>query len=171
APGTIAAEEIDVMSLDRHGEVITPCGALNLLPEFSELGEAGGMKVLDLMDAARTCDDDRLIEMARQDSPALSFGVLSPEDAFAIPGPEQDVNRYEMLTRLLATTPGVTGEDSGLWRWPAEPTTDAQWADLVEREIVTQNEVDAMREAGAGYVGYRVVVGEDGTWHAFIAGD
>lgn len=127
-----------------------------------------------LFDAALACDSRQLIDLATLDQTHLSFGAVTPTQAFGLPeGPEQ---RYAALVRVLSTRP-VSDTTSGrpLSVWPAVATLaddDAAWQEVVDAGLLTATEAQQMRAAGSGYLGWRVGIdGTEGTWQFMVAGD
>lgn len=126
-----------------------------------------------LLDASVACDSGSLIAAAEDDTPTLSFGEVPPAEALALPDVE---GRYLALAVLLsATDPSQENYegDGSVTVWPAAysaDATDADWQQVVEAGLHSQDEVDRMRGA-EGYSGWRVGIAEDGTWLFFVAGD
>lgn len=121
-----------------------------------------------LMALALACDRGALANLATADETTLSFGAVVPEDVFVIPPNDDD--RYGLLTRLLMVPPQLD-PDSDIVRWPVEPETDADWQALVDAGILSQDDMELIREDPSGYVGYRVGIAADGTWNYFVGGD
>ena len=92
---------------------------------------------------------------------------------FALPeDPDADQSAWEALARLLGGTTPVG--DADIWTWPAAAAAgadDAAWQELVDSDLYTQAQVDELRTAGEGYLGWRVGIEADGTWLFFTAGD
>jgi hypothetical protein len=152
------------------GETVEPCGALTGTVDTAGVPDATAATAERLMAAALACDGAELVRMATADQTELSFGIITPEEAFAIPAASEEENRYRLLSTLLTFAPRVDDE-FGFHRWPAEPETDADWQALVDAGVISASVRDTMREFGEGYIGYRVVIAADGRWTAFLSGD
>lgn len=129
-----------------------------------------------LFTAADTCDSARLITTATEDRTHLSFGLVTPQEAFSIP--EGSDARYAALVRVLGTRPATdTTAGRALYVWPAVATSsedgnDVAWQEVVDAGLLTPAEVTAMRSSGNGYLGWRVGIdGTDGTWQFMVSGD
>lgn len=142
------------------GQVFLPCYAVFNEPVSDGLSPQQQEAAFALMSAAGTCDANTLIAYATNDETALSFGVLTPEEAFTMRPEDDPENRFRVLSLLLTTIPQL---EDGLARWPAEPQTEDDWQALVDLGVITADNVDQMRSYGSGYTGYRVVIAEDGT--------
>jgi len=149
---------------------IEPCGAIPGTLNIEGVSEDAAARAMQLMDAALACDSVTLIDLAKADNTELSFGAVSPEDAFAIPAGDEAENRYRLLSTLLTLPPQVD-EEFGFYRWPAEPDSDADWQALVDAGVITAEDRDLMEQGGNGYIGYRVVIDAAGQWSAFIGGE
>ena len=79
-----------------------------------------------------------------------------------------------MKTLATILTLPHTRNESGSYAWPSaysESPTDADWQALAEAGVYPQEQLDQMREAGVGYLGYRTAITADGDWQFFVAGD
>lgn len=145
-------------------------------PNTVGLTAAASTTAQAVFEAAVACDSQQLIALATRDRTNLSFGLVTPAEAFALP--EQPDERYAALVRVLGTTP-VSDTTSGrpLSVWPAVATLagqndDAAWQEVVDAGLLTQAEAQKMRGAGSGYLGWRVGIdGTAGTWQFMVAGD
>ncbi|WP_131105093.1 hypothetical protein [Ornithinimicrobium sufpigmenti] len=126
---------------------------------------AGASEVLEL---AAACDLAGLAALAERDETHLSFGVVSPQEAFS--GEEGADRAAAAATLLTRFEPGQDAPDAP-YRWPAELETEQDWARLADTGLYSQEEVDLMRSSGIGYTGWRVGVDASGRWAFLVAGD
>lgn len=98
-----------------------------------------------LLDRAVACDRDYLVAAATADGTSLSFGLVSPEDAFVLPEPEWEQRFALLVQTLTAAPPTVLGGGDG--------DTYYTW-------YLTEDTMN-----------WRVGFTPDGTWAYFIAGD
>ncbi|MFE5309647.1 hypothetical protein [Isoptericola sp. NPDC056605] len=153
-------------------------------PDVAGLPEATQVTVVSLFDAARACDDERLIELAeaprRVDE---NWGARSPRELLELPGAEETEDVYAILARLLSGTRVCAVEpvgDDGVQRaygWPRMsmgggcPSAEADWQAAVGAGAITRQESDTMRAAGPdGYEGWRLTVDGDGRWMQLVDG-
>ena len=122
----------------------------------------------EVLAAAADCDLDTLVALAQQDQTFLSFGVVSPEEAFA--GEEGAERAAAIATVMTLFEPGQDAADAP-YRWPGTIQSEEDWVLVVESGLHTQDEVDLMRGSGMGYTGWRVGVDSGGTWMFMTAGD
>lgn len=61
--------------------------------------------------------------------------------------------------------------DIHVWPSVAAKESDAGWSEVADAGLFTDAELDAMREGGSGYLGYRVGITAEGDWLFFVAGD
>jgi hypothetical protein len=87
----------------------------------------------------------------------------------------------DCMSASMSCAPG----DEDLYIWPrvAGPNpagkgavwnrtgSDADWQELVDAGLYSQQEVDQMRKSGTGYTGYRIGIRKDGDWLYFVGGD
>jgi len=151
------------------------CSAAGLPAEaaFTDLGEEARATAEFLLDAAVRCDEQLLFTAATESDTSFLFGSASVDEVFALPEDEAgDPAPWEVLARLLAGTTPV--EADGVWTWPAAfspDAGDAAWQELVDSGLYTQAQVDQLRAAPDGYLGWRLAIEADGTWLFFTAGD
>lgn len=132
------------------------------------LPEATSARASEVLELAAACDRDGLAALAEQDQTFLSFGVVTPEEAFA--GPE-GAERAAAITILLTLfEPGQEAPDAP-YRWPGAVETEDDWTLLVDSGLYTQDEVELLRGSGMGYIGWRVGVDASGQWSFLVAGD
>lgn len=122
----------------------------------------------EVLAAAADCDLDTLVALAQQDQTFLSFGVVSPEEAFA--GEEGAERAAAIATVMTLFEPGQDAAGAP-YRWPGTIQSEEDWVLVVESGLHTQDEVDLMRGSGMGYTGWRVGVDSGGTWMFMTAGD
>ncbi|MGE9809648.1 hypothetical protein [Janibacter sp. G1551] len=124
---------------------------------------------------AKDCDKAALVWRATRDHTSLSYGLVTPGQAFALPDAES--GRYWYQAQALTTLPGTShGQWADYKVWPRVATawhakSDSAWAEVVRAGLLTQAEADRMRRDGSGYMGWRIGVSEGGKWMFAIAGD
>lgn len=121
-----------------------------------------------LWNLATSCDAEGLADLARANQTIFSFGgEVDPAEYW-----ESDTGTaMAILAQLLATRP-AEDPDAGLWAWPAvqvDPGDEESWAEVAD--ILGDEQVDEMRQAGTGYLGYRVGISSDGRWQYLVGGD
>lgn len=129
---------------------------------------------ITILRAAANCDAKTLTALATKDRTSLSFGLLSPREAFAVP---DDDGRYKALVLMLTRTRPVA--DRGFrprtaYVWPRVARGDndrAAWAETVSAGLLTAKEAAEMRKMGGGYMGWRTGIDVRGKWLFDIAGD
>lgn len=124
-----------------------------------------------LYGSARACDQKLLLMAARDGGTRFTFGNADANEFLALP--EGNTPVYEIIARLIG---GTTFAQAGanLWVWPAVAAgggTDADWQTLVSSGLYTQDEADALRAAGEGYLGWRLGIETQGSWSFLVAGD
>ena len=139
-----------------------------------ELSEEALATATFLLDAAVRCDEQLLFTAAEESGTSFFFGSASVDEVFALPeDPDADPAPWEALARLLHGTTPVVG-DGDVWTWPAAAAAgadDAAWQELVDSGLYTAAQVEELRSAGDGYLGWRTGIESDGTWLFFTAGD
>lgn len=122
----------------------------------------------EVLELAAVCDLDGLAALAQQDQTFLSFGVVTPEEAFS---GSEGAERAAAITILLTLfEPGQDAADAP-YRWPGAVETEDDWTLLVDSGLYTQDEVELLRGSGMGYIGWRVGVDASGQWSFLVAGD
>lgn len=129
-----------------------------------------------LLDAASRCDEPLLATAATESETTLSFGVADPYEVFALPEGDE---RYVALVTLLTEVPWAAQADDAdpaTFVWPRVATQewqddDAAWQEVVDAGVLTADEASSQRDAGSGYLGWRIGITGDGTWTFFVAGD
>lgn len=159
------------------GAAAGECSASNLDLEYdpeTAPTEAAGATAATIVEAAKGCDSDQLIQLATDDSTQLMFTAETPEQVFGLP--EVDTLPYERVVRLLAGTGGVVnGGDAGneTITWPRVSTeeyrdSDEAWAEVVEAGLLTQAEADTQRaDETFGYTGMVIGIDRSGTWRYY----
>ncbi len=128
-----------------------------------------------LLDAAVRCDEQLLTTAATESGTSFLFGSATVGDVFALPedGTTTPSGWTALATLLSGTTPTLAG-DGEIWTWPAAAGVDADdaaWQELVDSGLYTAAQVEELREAPDGYLGWRVGIDADGTWVFMTAGD
>lgn len=160
---------------DDHADLAGDCSAAGLPADadFAMLGDEARTAAAFLLDAAVRCDEQLLFTAAEESGTTFSFGNATFGDVFGLPeDPDQGPAPWEALARLLGGTTPV--EADGVWAWPAafaSGADDGAWQELVESGLYTPDQVDELRAAGDGYLGWRLGIEADGTWLFFTAGD
>jgi hypothetical protein len=130
-----------------------------------------------VFEAAVACDYETLEEIAEERGDGFTFSYGASEDASSYwseveaKGEERPLPMRALTTIL---TMPFTRNESGSYAWPtaySERPTDAAWQALVDAGLHSEEEVEAMREGGTGYLGYRTAITADGDWQFFVAGD
>lgn len=120
-----------------------------------------------------TCDRRDLARRATRDRTHLSFGMVTPTEAFALP--DRDA-RYSKLARALTGTKPSYERATKSYIWPRVAGSQgyrdpAAWREAVRAGVITERESRVMQSQGIGYTGWRISVKSNGTWAQFIAGD
>lgn len=124
-----------------------------------------------IFQAASTCDYQALATLAADDGTTITFGEARDPVQIWVEAGRQGSEPLGVLARLLNTAPRQDPA-VGLWVWPAvqvDPTDQSSWDELAA--IFGQTEIDQMKSAPDGYLGYRVGISTAGTWGYFVAGD
>ena len=133
-------------------------------------------RALQLRDVALACDAPALASIASIDQTQLSYGLVSPAEAFAIPQPEGD-NRYDAIVTLLslpAAEETLGGQTTYIWprvHTQAGSTDDSAWEEVVTAGLLTAEQTAQMRAEGSGYLSYRLGIGASGQWMYLVGGD
>lgn len=143
-----------------------------------------GAAMREMLDALREALQSGLLEDLRH---AIELNEIKP-DVGAGPGIDviahlkarsADGFGYDVLAQLgllLDTRPALLPlgrdlENNRIWIWPGfaeTPLAKLQPAEEVElRKIVRPPALEAMQKSGK-YAGPRLVIGQDGVWHAFV---
>ena len=150
----------------RSPTVSTDCGAEDFGLNVAGLTGPAADRARQIYDAAVACDKAALVQIARQDDTELSLGLTSPEEAFAIPSPE---NRYWLITRLMSLRPGVHG-DTLFWPWADEETGRPDFDELEASGLVGPGARAGFEEIGL-YMGWRMTISPQGDWIWFAEGE
>jgi hypothetical protein len=130
-----------------------------------------------VFDAAVACDYDALEEIAEEQGEGFTFSYGGGEDASEHwREVEETAGESPLPMRALATilTMPFTRNEAGSYAWPtaySESPTPEAWQALVESGLYSEDEVEAMRAGGTGYLGYRTAITPEGDWQFFVAGD
>ncbi|MEU4364838.1 hypothetical protein [Promicromonospora sp. NPDC023987] len=162
---------------DGVGDPAADCSAAGMTMAYdpaSSPSAAAGTTAATIVEAARACDSERLIQLATQHGTQLMFSTETPEQVFGLP--EADTLPYGTVVRLLAGTVGVVnGGDPGneTITWPRVSTqefadSDEAWAEVVSAGLLTQAEADAQRaDETFGYTGMVIGIDKSGTWRYY----
>ena len=126
-----------------------------------------------IIEAAVACDLDRLEELSVEGDGqfSYSFGATSPE-GLADHLREREAEGEEIVRILVETLRLPYVSEAGTVAWPSahqQSPSESDWDAL--RTLYRDEEVDAWRSGGSGFLGYRVGITEAGDWQFFIAGD
>lgn len=172
-----AAPAAPVQAVPQQVAAAPKCSATGLrtttryLRQLPKVPQATAMTILR---AAVTCDAKTLTAIARKDHTSLSFGLVSPAQAFAVP---DDDGRYKALVLMLTRTRPVADRAyraRTAYVWPRVSRGDndrAAWAETVSAGLLTAKEAAQMRRMGSGYMGWRTGIDVRGRWLFDIAGD
>lgn len=120
------------------------------------------------------CREDALVWRTSRDRTQLSYGLVTPRQAWQLP--EREDHRYGWTAVAMDTPWGTQRSSAGTYRvWPRVATAywsdrDVAWEEAIDAGLVTRSEAQRMRET-TGYTGWRVGVRDDGRWMWDIAGD
>lgn len=134
-----------------------------------------------IVEAAVGCDYEALESLAQQGDGAFTYSFGSSGDPASF-WQRQEEDRQErhgplhFLVEILDRPHGLV-EHEGVVRhvWPSAFAYDA-WDEVPEADrealkpLYGEEDFQSFDRFG-GYIGYRVVILEDGTWTAFVAGD
>ena len=129
-----------------------------------------------LVDAALRCDEQLLTTAATESGTTLTFGGADPTEFFGLPETEERL--YATIVTLLTEVPPAEREstDPVAHVWPRVATEafaddDTAWQEVVDAGLLEADEAEAMRAAGAGYLGWRLAIDATGSWTFLVAGD
>ena len=129
-----------------------------------------------LVDAAVRCDEQLLATAATESGTKLTFGDADPTTFFGLPETEHDL--YATIVTLLTELPPAAQAhtDPVAHVWPRVATEafaddDAAWQEVVDAGLLEAGRADRMRQAGSGYLGWRIGITADGDWTFLVAGD
>ena len=182
SPETVTVTQTETIEAEEPEEPDEPeveCSTAGLRLNLSDQDLPGPVEDVRqrVFEAAVACDYDTLEEIALEQGEGFTFSYgAGPDDAAAAHWRELEESGAEEPMRVLATilTLPYTRNESGSYAWPtaySESPTDEAWQALVEGGLYSQGEIDAMREGGSGYLGYRTAITADGDWQFFVAGD
>lgn len=134
--------------------------------------------------AARRCDYRALERLGNERGRGLTFSYGGTRSAAAFwRALERNGRRprpMEALVILLRMPPATVAVDgrtvprsrARLYVWPRAHRADATAADWrALRPLYTAAQIEQMRRAGIGYLGYRIGITPSGDWQSFVAGD
>lgn len=122
------------------------------------------------------CKTDALVKRSTADKTHLSFGVLTPAQAWSLKR-DREEKIYGQGVAALGLPWAESSTDEGtFYVWPRVVTEefmddDAAWQEAIDGGLITDAEAEQMRSGGSGYMGYRIGIAEDGTWMFAVAGD
>jgi hypothetical protein len=179
APGPVTVTEtvVETETVTEEPEPTCSTAGLRLtLPEQELPPEVADVRQR-VFDAAVTCDYDALEQIALEKGEGFTFSYGSGTDAsehwreVEETGAESPPPMRALATIL--TTP-FTRNESGSYAWPSaysENPTEEAWQALVDSGLYPEDDLEEMRNAGVGYLGYRTAITADGDWQFFVAGD
>lgn len=130
-----------------------------------------------VIDDAKTCDKAALVWRSTRDRTQLSFGDVSPSQAWSTPDVSYrwaNYHRYADTVKVLRARPRTfTSHGVRYTVWPrvAYDNTSGAWAEAVEAKVLTAAEARTMRRIMGSYSGYRVYITDGGRLDAALAGD
>jgi hypothetical protein len=160
------------------------CSAAGLSPDVApQAGLPAAVVAMraDLARAAARCDYDELARLADRGGAGVRFSFGGSTDPVAFwkkAEAEGGEPRPLRALRVLLDLPFGTVEPGAsvtLYAWPRLHTV-TQPSDALLNEVAATGlySIEILRSfvaAGSGYLGYRVIIGADGDWQAFVAGD
>ncbi|MGH3071102.1 MAG: hypothetical protein ACRDNB_02385 [Gaiellaceae bacterium] len=176
-PVTVTQTVTETQAATTEPEVACSTAAVRLTLPDQELPPAVADLRKRVFDAAVACDYDTLEQIALEKGAGFTFSYGGGTDASAF---WRDVEEsatespLPMLTLATILTMPFTRNESGSYAWPtaySENPTEESWQALVDAGLYSQETVDAMKEQGTGYLGYRTAITADGDWQFFVAGD
>ncbi len=123
-----------------------------------------------LREAAMACDYAGLADLASDDGFTSSYGAGTDAAAFWAEAEAAGDDPMAKLVQLSGLPSAVDAQGNTVW--PAahvRPEDDDAWREL--DGIYTSDTLDEWREAGSGYLGYRLAITPEGEWIYFVAGD
>ena len=145
-------------------------------PQGDLPAEVAAMR-MELLEAATSCDFDRLGALATANSTAYTFGGGFDPGGYWRDAEENGQKPLADLVRLLNLEPVLydVGEGNVFYVWPAVYALP-DWSDATEQqrqELADLFGADQLAgwDSFGGYVGYRVGITTDGRWTFFVAGD
>jgi hypothetical protein len=131
-----------------------------------------------ILELAVECDYEGLELLGRQGRGfAFSFGATDNAAQYWRRAEESgEPVMWSLVTVLNIDYTVAQGfDDTGrIFAWPSADRpdpTEEDWQKIVDAGLHTAEEVQAMREGGSGYLGWRVQIARDGDWLTFTAGD
>ena len=150
------------------------CSATDVGLEYdpaSSPSAGAGVTAQAIVEAAKACDSDRMIELATQYPTELLITGEPADQVFALP--EDDAEHYRTLVTLLAGTVGAdSGEGTIVWPRVAVQEfadSDEAWAEAVAAGLVTAEDAESQKADGFGYLGMRIAIDSAGTWRYYSA--
>ncbi|MDT0212576.1 hypothetical protein Q9R29_01655 [Rothia sp. ARF10] len=144
------------------------CAAAKVGPaNVAGMSAAAATKAKKISEAARECDAQTLITLARADGTGLA-GDKPAASVFT----SQAGSSYVALAILLSMQPTESFDGTIQPRVFSEQyaQNDAEWDKVVKAGLITRAQATTMRQTDGGYTGYRVGLAEDGTWTFFTTG-
>ncbi len=174
APAPVQAQTTQTQQHVAAAPKCSATGVRTTTRYLRQLPKVPQAKALTILRAAAICDAKTLTAIAAKDRTSLSFGLVSPAQAFAVP---DDDGRYKALVLMLTRTRPVADRafrPRTAYVWPRVSRGDndrAAWAETVSAGLLTAKEAAQMRRMGSGYMGWRTGIDARGKWLFDIAGD
>lgn len=146
----------------------TSCAAAQIgAANTKGMSATAAAKAKKIQAAARACDANALIAMAKADMTGLA-GDKAPAAVFTSSAPQN----YVALATLLTMEPTETFDGTIQPKVFSEryAQDDAEWNKVVAAGLLTRAAATKMRQDDGGYTGYRVGIASDGTWTFFTTG-
>ena len=124
--------------------------------------------------AAVACDYESLQEIALEQGEGFTFSYGPETSAADYWRGLEESGETPMLDLVRIISIPYTRNETGSYAWPSaydESPADEDWQALVDAGLLTQAEVDTMKEQNTGYLGWRTAITAEGDWQFFVAGD
>lgn len=177
----VAVLDAVMQSMRRVERPPMPCSAQGMAPELEPqpgLPAAVQETRQQIHRAAVQCDLERLEDLAAESGFTYSFGGGDDPAGFWRRAERREGGDPPMryLAGLLQRPYGQRQvQGTTHYAWPSAFTYDS-WASVPQRDrealepLYDEQDFESFAQFG-GYLGYRVVIEQDGTWIAFVAGD
>ncbi|KGN31198.1 hypothetical protein N802_04745 [Knoellia sinensis KCTC 19936] len=136
-------------------------------PNTSGMSAKAAAKAKQVHSAAKACDAEKLISLARADATGFA-GEKAANAIFTSNAPQT----YVALATVLTLPPTETFDGTIQPRVFSEQfaENEAEWDKVIAARLVTRDGAAKMRLNDGGYTGYRVGFAGDGTWTFFTTG-
>ncbi len=147
------------------------CGAIDPGFGLQDMTGASVEKARAIYDAAVACDAKALIRLAVVDQTQLSLGSITPQEAFAVPNPD---DRYWAITRMLSlpplahddNVPDHIHDDNLTWPYIDESTDLVDWDGPNNSGALSPEERRRLDASS-----WSINIQYDGTWTSMFYGE